>query len=421
MKKAWIYSILMGATLIAYIVYAFLQSPYTYQLLDPRFDAHQYAKIYTYFEGFTVNYEVNFPFNTRILMPWLAAHLPFNDLTSDFIWLNGFVIVITIGLLVWIWLKLNIRPFWIAIALFWVLFHWKGLIRMYLPDPVTADVGGYFLLTSFSALLLIEEKKFSKGWLNFLFALITILGTLQKESFIAVIGIMVVWKAVGFITTKGIDNSLWRFVSRIKRYFLLLFLSLIVYYMAAFFFPSTSTDWRNNSFVSILRGIKRYVEQPDLLLRVPVSWLMAYGTFWLALLPPLKISNKPASHFSLLIPHFYLWLFLSVFGGGDTTRILFNGMPFVLTYLLVKLNLQPKWTGWYILMTSLPLMRLDKLEPDLGLYPNEMHQWCVECWKLAESWGYWVYALTVLVGYYYLSRRFGAVGSDEANEVNARG
>ncbi|WP_428654202.1 hypothetical protein [Runella sp.] len=418
MKKAWTCSILMGSTLIAYIVYAFLQPSYTYQFLDPRFDAHQYAKIYTYFKRFTVNYEITFPFNTRILMPWLAAHLPFNDLRSNFIWLNGFFIVMTVGLLVWIWLKLNIRSFWIAIALFWVVFHWKGLVRMYLPDPVTADVGGYFLLTSFSALLLFEEKRISKALLDCLFVLIAVLGTLQKESFIAVVGVTVTWTALNLINAKADDYARYT-VNRAKGYFQLFFLSLIIYYLTAFFFPSASLDWRNNSFVSILRGMKRYVEQPNLLLRLPVSWLMAFGTFWLALIPSLKLSNKPASHFSLLIPHFYLWLFLSVFGGGDTTRILFNGMPFILTYLLLKLNQQPKWTGWYILITALPLMRLNTLEPDLGRYPNEMHQWCVECWTLAESWRYWVYALTVLVGYYYLSRRFGAVGSDEAHEINA--
>lgn len=38
---------------------------------------------------------------------------------------------------------------------------------------------------------------------------------------------------------------------------------------------------------------------------------------------------------------------------------------------------------------------------------------------MTESWGYWVYAVAVLAGYDYLSRRLGAIRSDESNEVNA--
>ncbi len=412
MKKGWITTAAVLVALAVYLLYAFTQPTYTYALLDGRYDAHQYAKIYNYFRGITVNYGVSFPFNTRILIPGLAACLPFNELVTDFVWINGFFLLATIGLLTRAWLKLNIRLFWIVIALFWMLFHWKGLLRMYLPDPVTADVGGYFLLTCFLALLLIEEKRISKVFVSGLLVLIAVLGTLQKESFLAVLGTTVLFT--------GKDS----YPSGMKNKLLLSFLvSFAVYYLISFFFPTASSDWRNNPIVSVLRGMKRYAEQPDLFLRLPISWFLAYGTFWLALLSTPKPSPNflflLTSRFSFLVPHFFLWLFLSVFGGGDTTRILYNGMPFVLTFLLLKLNRLPTWTGGYILLTSLPLMRLFKLEPDLGRYPNEMPQWCVECWSMAESWGYWVYAIFVLAGYYYLSRRFGAVRSDEPDEVNA--
>lgn len=418
-KGGWRIAAAVLAASAVYLLYAFLQPAYTYSLLDPRYDAHQYAKVYNYFSGSTAEYHVSFPFNTRILMPWLAAQLPFHDFITDFSWLNGLFIVATVGLLAFIWQKLQIRLSVIVIALFWILFHWKGLVRMYLPDPVTADVGGYFWLTSLLAIFLLQETKGSiaaRNWV--IMGLITVLGTLQKESFIAVMGVAVVWAwlsvrlvsapatAPGFFIGKGLGAS-----GMTKSLFVLFFLSLVVFCSVAFFFPSASSDWRNNSIVSILRGMKRYAEQPELFLKVPVSWFLAFGTFWLALFS----SPKP----SFLTPHFFLWLFLSVFGGGDTTRIVFNGMPFVLTYLLVKLSQQPKWLGWYILITSLPLMRLNALEPDLGLYPNEMLQWCVECWTPAESWGYWAYAIAVLAGYNYLSRRFGAVGSNETNQIKA--
>lgn len=203
-------------------------------------------------------------------------------------------------------------------------------------------------------------------------------------------------------------------------------IAVLAHYLVSFFFPASTSDWRNNSLISLSRGVKRYILQPELFLRLPISWLLAYGTLWLALLRSSSPSLLPHSHYSqrrlpLLTPHFCLWLLLSVFGGGDTTRILFNGMPFVLTFLLLKLNQQPKWVVWYLLFTSLPLMRLNELEPDLGLYPQATQRWCVECWTLRESWEYWVYAIAVLAGYYYFLRRFGTVSRDKTNHVNAGG
>lgn len=201
-------------------------------------------------------------------------------------------------------------------------------------------------------------------------------------------------------------------------------MAVLAHYLVLYFFPAFTSDWRNNSLISLFRGIKRYILQPELFLRIPISWIFAYGTLWLALLSTPKLSFF-TTHYSqrrlpLLTTHFLLWLFLSVFGGGDTTRILFNGMPFVLTFLLLRLNQQPNWIAWYILFTSLPLMRLTELEPDLGLYPQATQHWCVECWTLSESWEYWVYAIAVLAGYYYFLRRFRTISSNKTNHVNAR-
>ena len=427
MKKGWTVVIVTALTLAIYIGFSFFQPSYTYPLLDPRFDAHQYAKAYNYFKGYNATYELSFPFHTRVLMPWLAAHLPFNDLKTDFVWLNGIFIVLTVALLTRVWLKLNIRPFWIAIALFWILFHWKGLVRMYLPDPVTADVGGYFWLAVCLTLLLRQDSALM-GYRNGLLLLypVAMMATLQKESFIAVIGITVVWAVISSAGNSKEENFTYLIGARtqsITTQFLLLFcVCLGAYYGVAFLFPPVSSDWRNNALISILRGMRRYLAHPELFLRLPVSWLLAYGPFWLALVPQRfaffpPIQKNLTSDRSLLTFHCFLWLFLSIAGGGDTTRILFNGMPFVLTFLLLKLNQQPNWAGWYVFLTSLPLMRLMELEPDLGRYPSAMPHWCVECWAWEESWPYGLYFCLVLAGYYYLSRRFGTVGGNKTNQI----
>ncbi|MFN8346149.1 MAG: hypothetical protein U0X91_14170 [Spirosomataceae bacterium] len=433
MKKAGIVLVVSSLTVAIYLLYAYLQPTYSYHLLDARYDALKYAEAYNFFKGLVPDYSLSFPFNARILMPWLAAQLPFNDLKTDFIWLNGLFVVLTVGFLTFIWQNLQIRLPVILIGLFWVLFHWKGLVRMYLPDPVSADVGEYFWLTVFLALHFISKKKGSK-WSGFLQAfcliLTAVLGTLQKESFIAVIGVTVLWgglsvwlvetptTASGTPTGAGLKTTAFRMTKGKLLILLSAFLMAVsAYYLVLYFFPASISDWRNNSLISLFRGVKRYILQPELFLRIPVSWLLAYGTFWLVLLSTPKPSPL-TSHSSLLTLHFLLWLFLSVFGGGDTTRILFNGMPFIMTFLLFQLNQKPRWVAVYVLLTSLPFMRLLELEPDLGLYPPATQRWCVECWTLPESWGYWVYAIVVLAGYYYLLRCFGAVGGNETNHIH---
>lgn len=433
-KYGWI--VALPTAMAVYLLYAYVQPTYSYHLLDSHYDALKYAKAYDYFKGFAPDYHLSFPFNTRIFMPWLAAQLPFNDLKTDFIWLNGLFSVLTVGMLTFVWQKLQIRLSLILIGLFWVLFHWKGLVRMYLPDPVTVDVGGYFWLTSSLTLLLQGEGdnvpifNWNRLVKTCFWIFIAVLGTLQKESFIAVLGVTALWGALNVWlvrTPTGAGMKIDAFSMTKGKLLTILsafLIAVLAHYLVLYFFPASTSDWRNNSLISLFRGVKRYAVQPELFLRLPISWLFAYGTLWLALLRP-SSPSLPHSHYSqqrlpLLTPHFILWLFLSVFGGGDTTRILFNGMPFVLTFLLLKLNQQPNWVAWYLLFTSLPLMRLNEVEPDLGVYPQATQRWCVECWTLRESWGYWVYAIAVLAGYYYFFRRFGTVSSNKTNHVNAR-
>jgi hypothetical protein len=62
----------------------------------------------------------------------------------------------------------------------------------------------------------------------------------------------------------------------------------------------------------------------------------------------------------------------------------------------------PVWVGYFVAATSLPLMRLTQLEPDLGLHPAQAHDWCVECWSLSESGAYWAYMLVLSLVFWFL-------------------
>ena len=386
--------ILLGALALAvlvYAAYAFVQPVYTYAKLDPRFDAHQYARAYHYFKNPSRHYAVSFPFNARILSPWLAAQLPLYEAVAAFRWLNGFFLVLAIGLLVRIWQRLKISNSLIFIGLFWILFHWKGPLRMYLPDPISADVLGYFFGTAWLFLVLFNNKPTTLNYL--IYGAIGFLSALQKESFIVVAG--ATWL---FFVVKKQNSSL----------FLAAFLMAIgSHLLADWTFAAPLSNWRNAAPITVLRSLKRYYESPELLLRLPVSWLLAYGFFWLGLRfknPKLKTEQT-----EILPVLAFVWLLLSIVGGGDTVRIFVNGLPFVLTYLLIGLGQKLPWVGYFVLLASLLLMRLDLLEPDLGLYPQQTQYWCAECWNWTQRGPYWLYAAGVLMAYRYFARRFAAL------------
>lgn len=393
----------LAATLLVYWAYAQLQPTYTYAQLDPRFDAHQYARAYHYFKGQSSQYIVSFPFNARILSPWLAAQLPFNEAEKAFRWLNGFFVLLTVGFLVFTWQKLHIRNSLVFVGLFVVLFHWKSIVRMYLPDPISADVMGYFFGAVWLFWVLFKNQPTTVNYL--VLSAIGVFAALQKESFTVVAG--VTWL---FFVIKKQNSNL----------FLIPFVvAVVAHFWADWAFAAAQTDWRNNSAITVLRGVKRYAENPELLLRLPVSWLLSPS---LLTVGGGILLIQPATHGPQLTTQYLrlmtiTWLILSIVGGGDTTRIFVNGLPLVLTYLLVELNQKPRWVAYFLGITSLPLLRLFELEPDLGLHPEQAPRWCVECWTLAESWPYLAYFGVVLTVYYYFARRFAAVESGKPNEI----
>ncbi len=406
-------AVVLGISSLVYILYSNYQPTYTYSLADTRLDAHQYAKSYDYFKGATPSYEVRFPFNTRILTPYFAAQLPYNIITS-FKVINGIAIVLTICLLTLLWKKLKIRTSLIFFAIVFLLFHWKGPVRMYLPDPISADCLGYLFGAIW--LLLLLEVDLPIPFRTTVFFIIGILATAQKESFIVV----VVASALLIYFTK-------LHISYLKSYILYLIFSIFAYFLIAHFFPASNPDWRNNPIVSVLRGVRRYFLEPSLFFRLPISWLLTFGGFWLgAVMNNEKCSVKnnlslithssttPKKHRivapSMLIITYnsYLisifFILLSVFAGGDTSRILMTAAPFIMTYLLINLNTKPAWIGYFAFVVSLPLMRLFRLEPDLGLYPTLSVEWCVECWSLSNSWPYWCYLLGIVILFYAIKQ-----------------
>ncbi|MFT7381901.1 MAG: hypothetical protein ACI9Z3_001794, partial [Roseivirga sp.] len=82
----WLYIFLAIGT-AAFFFYKQYQQPLSYEFAS-QFDGNDYTNSYQYFSGILNNYEVAFPFNGRILVPWLAAQINSGDIIADLQWIN---------------------------------------------------------------------------------------------------------------------------------------------------------------------------------------------------------------------------------------------------------------------------------------------------------------------------------------------
>ena len=105
-------------------------------------DGNKYSSIFNYFEDNAEEYNVKYPFHSRILVPYLATLLS-GSLTDNFQILNLLFSLISVVIIFLIWKKLNIPITLISIGMFWLIFHWTGMIRLNAFDPITVDVPLY--------------------------------------------------------------------------------------------------------------------------------------------------------------------------------------------------------------------------------------------------------------------------------------
>ncbi len=348
----------MGLTALGFWVFSLFQSPLSHEL-NPLFDANQYQKAYQYFRGEIPNYTVNFPFSVRLFVPWLAAQLPWETMEDNFKVIN-----LCFGLS-WIplWIlggqKMRLDRYKIWIGWFWITFHWVGVLKANLSDPITVDVPIY----TFQLLLL--WIIFEKRW--WLLLLLSPLATLQKESMLPILLVLTFYPGLRWL----VEGKKTAFLSLLGA-FLLSWASLK---MATLYFPQANEG--KNALINILNYTAGLFGHPDLFLRWIFSITLAYGGFlWAGIwnrkkLRPIHLSRET------LIPLVGIYAFFSLFAGGDFTRIAFLGSPFVMLFLLDALPLNFKqWT--LLLLVSLPAMRLTGFLPDGGAQFDQWKTWYPE-------------------------------------------
>lgn len=341
--------------ILAFFAYQQWQPHINYALAS-QFDGNDYGLAYAYFTDLEKAYSVPPPFHQRILIPWLASQLN-TTVIKDFQWINLVFSLLSIWITFVLWRRLGFELKWMFFGFIWLIFHWTGLIRLNALDPITIDVAIYF----FQALLLwllIERKFIHLIWL-------APLATCQKESFI---GLMVILLLYALWHNKKERDGYFDIKTIIIALVLAIAANLIVHY----YFPANAAG--RNAFIMIAYQAKQILLNPFKLLRWLGAAAMAFGP---ALLLALAYYRK---HFyldnrrNLFVIFSIVSLAFGLLAGGDSTRIIFLGFPFLMTFTIHELQ-SSGYKIHQIALASLPLMMLP------FKIPNPSYEW--------EAWQQW--------------------------------
>lgn len=348
-------------------------------------DGNQYLTAYQYFRGETVTYQVNFPYHSRILTPFLAAQLPFENPIDNFECLNLILSFLIVNLLLWFWQQLSFSSLWRNWGIFWLIFHWVGILRLNLLDPLTVDLGVYFF--EIILLILLYFRKYA--WL----LLVTPLATIEKESFLALMVILMVYVGIyEYVQSKKWSKFVLLFV-------LTTFLGFLSKGMVEIFFTGIGTEGKN-SIATLLFHSKNMLIEPLNFVRWLLAFLTGYGILSLLLFLPenvkryleiLQEKEKLEKQFWLiaLLVLSISGLLLGVTGGREMTRIQFLAYPIVMTFLLYFTSQLPLVTSIFIALASFPLMRLFQPIPEAIIFWQVAGNWYPDFMSLGDmaAWG----------------------------------
>jgi len=380
-KKNWVPVIaLLLITNGASVFYAELQAVVDYARA-PLFDGNQYLGIFEYFTGTSPEYSVSFPYNSRILVPFLASWVG-EDPILAFRVINLIFTNFSVLLLFFLWQKLKIPPLLLFISFFWLIFHWTGLIRLNQFDPITVDLPLY----TFQTLLI--WITYLKRWE--LMVILAPIATIQKESFMGLLVALLGFYIVKHWPLKKIPEFLIWLAGA-------LILSILTKVLVNYHFPPIETD--KNSLITILFHLKLVLTDPFRLIRWITAIFVGYGAFLLIGLQSwAKI--KESSFQQLMLVLSIVYLLYGIVAGGDMLRIVFLGFPFVMTLLLGLLRDLPAKSLAIALLLSFPLTKLRFMIPDPVSNWNNFMEWYPEYAspKMVLIWlGYGVICYFVLL------------------------
>ena len=355
----WLYIFLL-ATAALFFFFKSQQAPLSYDFA-PQFDGNDYKGAYDYFSGIDPEYEVASPFHKRILVPWLAASMGSGQIVEDFQWLNLAFSLLGIWALFSLWRMLGLELKWFLFGFGWLLLHWTGMLRLNAFDPITVDVPLFGIQALF--LWLILKRKFT--WL----LLLAPLATLQKESFLGLLILLLIYgrwhnhkQQDAFFDLKWIGLALLLSISSL----------LLTDY---WFVPS---EPGRGAIIMILYQAKEALLNPFELVRWATAAMIAFGPLLILGLRQALQRRHYDNRKNLLALFSGLYLLYGLLAGGDMTRIIFLGFPFIMTWLMYELK---EWEVKRIILLalwSLPITLLIFHIPDPAFEWDRWQTWYPE-------------------------------------------
>jgi pilus assembly protein TadC len=150
-----------------------------------------------------------------------------------------------------------------------------------------------------------------------------------------------------------------------------LILSIDVKQLANFYFPALESG--RGAIITILFHMRELVFHPFKILRWAAAFFVAFGPFLIATLFDLSKRRYYDNRRNLLIIFSVLYALFGIFIGGDMTRIIYLGFPFIMTLIIFELKEISNKEFWILVFLSLPLMFL------MNTIPNPAFEW--EAWQ----------------------------------------
>lgn len=354
----WLY-IFLSITTACFFGYRHFQEPISYDLA-PQFDGNDYKQLYQYFTNpaFKEDRSLAHPFNQRILVPFLAALLNSGDIIEDFQYVNLLFTLLAVWVTFMLWRHLGFELKWFIAGFIWLLFHWTGLIRLNAFDPITVDVPIY-CIQAFFLLLILKRKFIHLVWF-------APLATVQKESFIP---LMIVLLVYAWWHNRKTDEGFYDLPLIAAGLVMAVVVNSLV---NANFIP---IDESRSSFVMLAYHAKEAFLNPFEIVRWLSAMAMAFGPALFLAFRHYGKTYRYDNTRNLLLLFSLTYLGFGLLAGGDMTRIIYLGFPFIATWVLFELQDLKRKQVLLIGLFSVPLMMLYKA------IPNPAFEW-----DLWQSW-----------------------------------
>lgn len=354
----WLF-IFLSLSLGAFYAYESLQEPLSYDLA-PQFDGNDYQQLYQYFTNpeSRVGIQPTHPFNQRILVPFLASWLNSGNIIQDFQYLNLLFTLLAVWVTFLLWRHLGFELKWFIVGFIWLLFHWTGLIRLNAFDPITVDVPLYCFQALF--LLMVLKRKFIHLiWL-------APLATIQKESFIP---LMIVLLIYAWWHNRKTDEGFYDLP------LIAAGLALAVVANSLVKANFIAIDEGKSSLVMLAFHAKEAILNPFEIVRWLSAMAMAFGPALFLAFRKYGKTYRYDNTRNILLLFSLTYLGFGILAGGDMTRIIYLGFPFIATWIAFELQDLKSKHVMLIGLLSVPLMMLYKA------IPNPAFEW--DLWK---SW-----------------------------------